>query len=131
MSRWTIVLSAILAITACSADHVTQSTSLSPSPDEFTGVWRSITPSLEFIRLTVNSKSSQHGVFAGRLAYSGVAWDGEGSIDGDSLVMSLSVPGVSGPGTQLVLRRGGEDTLRASHSTPGAGALDLTLIREH
>jgi len=37
--------------------------------------WCSVTPSLEFIRLSVYSKSSE-GVLAARLAFSGVAWEG-------------------------------------------------------
>lgn len=121
---------AFVSATACSTDHVTRSMiSEIPSPDAFAGSWRSVTPSLEFVRLTVDSKSSEQGVFASRLTYSGLAWDGEGRIDGDSLVMELSVRGVSGNSTRLVLRRSGNDTLSARHDTgPGVG---LTLVREN
>ena len=53
------------------------------SPEVFAGSWRSVTPSLEFVRLTVHSKSSETGVLGARLTYSGVAWEGGGRIAGD------------------------------------------------
>ena len=122
-------LLALVSAVACSTDRVTQSTSVTPSPDAFAGTWRSVTPSLEFVRLTVNSKSSERGVFASRLTYSGLEWDGEGRIDGDSLVFDLSVPGVSGNSTRLVLRLSGDDTLNAHHYT-GPDGVALTLVRD-
>jgi hypothetical protein len=130
MRRWILCMVALVSATACSTDQVTQSTSEAPGPEAFAGVWRSVTRSLEFVRLTVDSKSSERGVFASRLTYSGLAWDGEGRVDGDSLVLDLSVPGVSGNSTRLVLWLSGDDTLTARHYT-GPEGLSLTLVREH
>ncbi|MFN8582664.1 MAG: hypothetical protein U0163_17020 [Gemmatimonadaceae bacterium] len=48
-----------------------------------------MTPSLEFLGLSVSSKSSEMGVLGARLTFSGVAWEGGGRIDGDSLVASM------------------------------------------
>src|SRR6185369_2390527 len=59
------------------------------SAETFAGTWRSVTPSLEFVRLVVVSKSSEVGALGGRLTFSGVAWEGSGRIDSDSLVMEM------------------------------------------
>ncbi len=102
------------------------------SPESFTGAWRSVTPSLEFIRLSVASKSSEMGVLTTRLALSGVAWEGSGRIEGDSLVATMSIAGMPGASSVFVARVRDARTLRvqmrptASTTAP----LDLTLVRE-
>jgi hypothetical protein len=100
------------------------------SPDVFAGSWRSITPSLEFIRLTVASLSSRQGVMGARLTFSGVAWEGSGRIDGDSLRLDMAV--VSSPSATgvMVLRTGDSQTLRLQVRPASASALDLTFVRE-
>lgn len=100
------------------------------SPATFAGGWRSVTPTLEFIRLSVFSKSSEKGVLAARLAFSGVAWEGEGRIDSDSLAMGMTIPGSAQPAATLVVRARTADTLSVQMRSAGANPIVLTLIRE-
>ena len=87
MFRW-LPAAAVVATLGCSADPAEIARNQAPlnnvSPDVFTGVWRSVTPSLEFVGLFVNSKSSEIGVLGTRLTLSGLYWEGGGKIDGDS-----------------------------------------------
>ena len=101
------------------------------APDAFTGAWRSVTPSLEFVRLTVVSKSSEQGVLGARLTLSGLAWDGGGRIDGDSLVAAMAVSGSTQASGRLVARASDARTLRVQmHSSSAAAPLALTFVRE-
>jgi len=97
------------------------------SPDAFAGAWRSVTPSLEFIRLSVASTSSRQGVLAARLTLSGLAWEGTGRIDGDSLVVGMTVAGTAQSTGTLVARVRDAQTLlvHVRSATP----VDLTLVR--
>jgi hypothetical protein len=82
--------------------------------------------------LTVRSKSSEQNVLTSRLTYSGVYWEGEGHVDGDSLVSSMNVPGISGPTTRLVMRSSpDENTLQVRHDSDGGQPITLTFIREN
>jgi hypothetical protein len=104
------------ALLACarSTDRLsTENTPRAAAPEAFVGAWRSITPQLEFVGLSVYSKSSQQGVFGVRLTYSGVAFDGNGRLDADSLVVSLTVSGTAQPAGVLIAR------------APAAGALHV------
>jgi hypothetical protein len=123
---------AIVALAAaCSSDRVTESVVEVPLPPEaFAGTWRSVTPSLEFIRLTVESKSSEAGGFGARLTYSGIAWEGSGRIDADSLVVSLTPSGSGGPVSVLVMRAPVDRTLQAQHRISKSDALALSFVRE-
>src|SRR5689334_25105126 len=103
---------------------------LTASPDAFAGSWRSVTPSMEFIRLTVASLSSQQGVLGARLTLSGVAWEGTGRIDGDSLRLDMAI--VSSPSATgvMIVRASDSRTLRLHAWPASASALDLTFVRE-
>jgi hypothetical protein len=104
----------------------------SQSPDAFAGTWRSVTPSLEFIGLTVVSTSSEMGVLGLRLTYSGVAFDGRGRIDGDSLVADMTVAGSSQPSGVLVahVREGGALHVEQRTAAASSAGLMLDFVRE-
>lgn len=74
------------------------------SADEFAGTWRSVTPSTEFVRLTVSPLSREQGTFGARLTFSGVYWEGSGRIDGDSLVTEMAMSGGPTPNGRLIAR---------------------------
>ncbi|MCC7052991.1 MAG: hypothetical protein IT355_06950 [Gemmatimonadaceae bacterium] len=99
------------------------------SPAVFAGTWRSVTPSLTFIGLSVASTSGQTGVLGVRLAFSGVAWEGGGQIDGDSLVGRLSVSGAPAARSVIVARAPDAQTLRVRFRPDSAASLDLTFVR--
>lgn len=133
MRRLTSVIAIIGLAAACSSDRVTESESAVEVPltaEAFAGTWRSVTPSLEFIRLTVASKSSEAGGFGARLTYSGIAWEGSGRIDADSLVVTLTAPGSSGPGSVLVIRSPADRTLQATHRISEGNTVALSFVRE-
>jgi len=129
MFRRLSILGALCATIGCSGGSAEPGKTA--SPEVFAGAWRSVTPSLEFIRLSVNSKSSEIGVMAARLTFSGVAWEGSGRIDGDSLVINMTVTGTSAPSGVFVARASDARTLRVQARPASAGALDLTLVREN
>jgi hypothetical protein len=85
---------------------------------------------MEFIRLTVASLSSQQGVLGARLTLSGVAWEGTGRIDGDSLRLDMAI--VSSPSATgvMIVRASDSRTLRLHARPASASALDLTFVRE-
>lgn len=103
---------------------------LTSSPDVFAGSWRSVTPSMEFIRLTVASLSSQQGVMGARLTFSGVAWEGSGRIDGDSLRLDMAVVSAPAATSVMVIRASASQTLRLQVRPASATALDLMFVRE-
>ena len=126
-------MSALLAVTgtlAC-ASGSTETVTVAPGPDVFAGSWQSTTPSLEFVRLSITSLSSEQGALGARLTFSGVAWEGRGRIDGDSLVISVALIGSTQPSGTLVARIREGQSLLARLRTDGASSpLDLTLVRE-
>ena len=130
MIRRTFIMIASLASLACSS-RATEATPTPLSADAFAGTWRSVTPSYEFIRLTVASKSSEMGALGARLTLSGVAWEGSGRITGDSLVMSMMNAGSTQPVGVLVVRVREGQTLSAQMRPASAGSLELTLVREN
>src|SRR3954451_11316582 len=83
MQRSLMALTMCVVI-GCASDTAAPRTQA--TPDAFAGAWRSTASSLEFVRLTVGRKASTQDVLTGRLTFSGVAWEGEGRVDGDSLV---------------------------------------------
>jgi hypothetical protein len=130
MTRRTFAVVAIGALFGCSEGPSESTVPLLP-PGAFEGAWRSVTPSLEFIRLSVNSKSSEQGALGARLTFSGVAWDGGGHVDGDSLVVSMTIPGTSTTGGVLVAHARDEGTLQVQfRSGTVPPPLELTLVRE-
>jgi hypothetical protein len=107
--------------------------SLGKTPDApvatFAGAWRSVTPSLEFVRLSVVSLSREQGAIAARLTLSGVALDGSARIDGDSLVAGMSYGGAQ-TNRVLVARARDAQTLLVQLRSPDAAPLALTFVRE-
>jgi hypothetical protein len=126
-----LVAVALCAALGCGRAPV-EAVTASESPDAFTGTWRSVTPSLEFIGLTVVSTSSEMGVLGIRLTYSGLAFDGRGRIDGDSLVADMTVAGSSQPSGTLVAHVREGDSLHVERRNGPASSAILTLdfVRE-
>ena len=128
MIRRTPIMIILVASLACSS-RATEAASAPHPPDAFAGSWRSVTPSYEFVRLTVASMSSEMGALGARLTLSGVAWEGSGRITGDSLVMNMTTAGSSQPTGVLVVRVRAGETLSAQMRPTSAQPLDLTLVR--
>jgi hypothetical protein len=99
-------------------------------PETFAGAWQSVTPSLEFVRLSVSSKSSQQGVLGARLTLSGLAWEGSGRIEGDSLVLTMGLAGVEAPSGAMVVRASATGTLRAQLRPSAGQTTDLSFVRQ-
>jgi hypothetical protein len=130
MIRRTSILIALLASLACSS-RATEAIATPQTADAFAGTWRSVTPSYEFIRLTVASKSSEMGALGARLTLSGVAWEGSGRISGDSLVMSMTTAGSSQPTGVIAVRVREGRTLSVQMRPTSAAPLDLTFVPEN
>ena len=138
MIRWMSVAVVVCTTVACSTnstDPASQTTpktaSQVPSASTFAGVWRSVTPGAEFVRLSVSSTSVEQGLLAARLAFSGIAWEGSGRIQGDSLLTTMAIIGTTAPGGVMVARAPDAHTLRVQ-MRPTAGAVtDLTFVREN
>ena len=130
MIRWMPLTIALCAMMGCSSSRPTENAARISSPDEFAGSWRSVTPSLEFIRLSVQSLSVQQGALGARLTLSGVAWEGSGRIDGDSLVTNMAITGASQTSAVMVARSRGRDTLTVAMRASGATPFALMLVRE-
>ncbi len=114
------------------ADAASTETVREVTPHEaYAGVWRSVTPSLEFVRLSLHSKSSQMGVLGARLTFSGVAWEGGGRVEGDSLRASMSMGGATAPSGELVAHTSDARTLTVRLRTAAGVVTDLTFVREH
>jgi uncharacterized lipoprotein len=126
MRRLSLVL-ALCAATGCSSN---QREIAAPTPDTFAGAWRSVTPSLEFVGLSVYSKSSEQGAFGLRLTLSGLAWEGSGRIDADSLVAAMSVVGAPQSSARLVVRSPDGHSLSAQMRSTSAPPLQLTFVRQ-
>ena len=135
MMRWMSVVVVLSVVAGCSRTSEPVSSASppetalqAPSPSTFAGVWRSVTPGLEFIRLSVHSKSSEEGVLAARLTFSGVAWEGGGRIAGDSLVTIMAITGTTASGV-MVARAGDAQTLRVRMRPTSGSATNLTFVR--
>ena len=130
MIRRTFVPLVLLASVAC-ASRATEAAPSRVSADAFAGSWRSVTPPVEFIRLTIASKSSEQGALAARLTLSGMAWEGSGRIAGDSLVISMVSAGSTQPTGVIVVRPGAGASLSVQMRPTSATPTDLTLVREN
>lgn len=130
--RWVSVMTLLCATTGCAVGPTGPSDPAfkAASPAAFAGAWRSVTPSLEFIGLFVTSKSSEMGVLAARLTFSGVGWDGRGRIEGDSLVADMTMIGAPTASGVIVAHARDAQTLRVRFRPGAAAALDLTFVRE-
>ena len=129
--RWTYVAVAIWLTLGC-ASGPAEPASAPATAATFVGSWRSVTPSLEFIGLSVQSKSSQAGVLGVRLTYSGVAFDGNGRVEGSSLVADLVAAGTTQPRGVLVARALASGRLRVEQRSAASAPADLTIdfVRE-
>jgi hypothetical protein len=101
-----------------------------PLPDAFAGSWRSVTPSFEFVRLSVFATTSGTCDIAARITFSGVAWEGSGQVAGDSLVMQMSAVGSATPKRTVVAHAGDERTLRVEMRPESGTPLDLIFVRD-
>jgi len=99
-------------------------------PDAFAGTWRSVTPSFEFIRLSVFSTSGGTCGVVAHLTFSGVAWEGSGQITGDSLVLPMSSAGSAMRAGTVVAHSSDARTLRVQVRPDSAAPMDLTFVRE-
>ena len=127
--RWFLFVGLSAALTACRAggSEPIEAVRL----EVFAGEWRSVTPSLEFLRLTLQPKSSERDALAARLTFSGVYWEGSGRVDGDSLVLQMSVLGQGDDMRTLVARIGHDGTLRADVRPGTADAFSVDFVREN
>ena len=130
MRRRTFHTLALSGLLAC-ASGSTEAVPVAPGPDAFAGRWQSTTPSLEFVRLSIASLSSDRGAFGARLTFSGVAWEGRGRIEGDSLVVPVALPGATQPSGVLVAKvREGQGLVARLRADGAPSPLDITLVRE-
>lgn len=97
----------------------------------FAGTWRSVTPNMEFLRLIVESKSSERDVLAARLTFSGVYWEGSGKVDGDSLVLNMTVLGRGDDARTMVARLDRDGTLRTVAKSTTATPLSVDFVRDY
>jgi hypothetical protein len=129
MLRWMSALALCVAIGCSTGSTETSAQKTSPSLETFAGAWRSVTPSMEFIRLSIVSKSSEQGALAARLTFSGVYWEGSGRVEGDSLVLNMLYAGQAATTAVFVARPDGGKL--ALHGRPfSANALELSFVRE-
>ena len=132
MPRWVSVMTLLCATIGCAERPAgpAETAFNASSPEAYAGAWRSVTPSLEFIGLSVTSKSSEMGVLGARLTFSGVAWDGSGRIEGDSLVAVMTIVGAPTASGVLVAHAHDAQTLRLQFRPGAASPLDLMFVRE-
>jgi hypothetical protein len=99
-------------------------------PDAFAGAWRSVTPSFEFLRLSVFASSGETCGVAARLTFSGVAWEGNGQLSGDSLVFQMSTVGSTVPTGSVVAHARDARTLGVQVRPASAAPMNLTFVRD-
>jgi hypothetical protein len=99
-------------------------------PDAFAGEWRSVTPSFEFLRLSIFSSSGETCGIAARLTFSGSDWEGNGRISGDSLVLRMSTTGSTVPTGSVVVHASDARSLRVKVRPTSAAPMDLTFVRD-
>ena len=113
------VMTLLCATIGCAVGPA-ETTFKASSPAAFAGAWRYVTPSLEFIGLSVTSKSSEMGVLGARLTFSGVAWEGGGRIEGDSLVSAMAIVGALRTKMLLILVPNKIRFVCTAHNPPNA-----------
>ena len=122
---------ALIAVAGCAVSPPEAATEVGVATHEtFAGTWQSITPSLEFVGLTVVSKSSQAGVLAARLMFSGTYWEGNGRVSGDSLIADVGMAGATPPTGVLVGHVGSDGKLQLRLRSSNAAPLELTFVRQ-
>jgi hypothetical protein len=128
MNRWVVILGLSGALAACSEGRTDGIVAV--RHEVFAGEWRSVTPTLEFLRLTVQSKSSVRDEFAARLTFSGVVWEGSGAIAGDSLVLDMTPVGEPTAARTLVAHVSEGGGLRTRLESGTAPPLVVDFVRE-
>lgn len=94
----------------------------------FTGTWRAVTAPYEHLRLTVTELPHLQDGLSVRLTFSGVAWEGPGRIEADSLIMDMSTAAVSG--AKVVAHPADDGALRVNVASDTAAPLELTFVRD-
>lgn len=122
----------LIGLIGCTAapDRAAETVPTGASPATFTGAWRSVTPSLEFVGLSVSRPPRNAALLATRLTFSGVAWEGNGQMVGDSLIANVTVVGA--PTTTGVLVAHGRETgtLRVQFRPGTSPVLMLAFVRD-
>jgi hypothetical protein len=127
--RW-VAMVALCAAVGCSNGPASVNGE-TVTPEVFAGTWRSVTPSMEFIRLSVHSLSSRQDVLGAQLSFSGVQLEGSGEIDGDSLVADMAYSGGTSSAGVIVVRSPSAGTLRLRlDNRSGAAPLELSFVRD-
>jgi hypothetical protein len=133
MNRWMSAAFVLCVAIGCSStveDSSPPTGAEVVSPEVFTGTWRSVTPTMEFVRLAVHSLSVERGGLGARLTYSGVAWEGGGRIEGDSLVATMTILG-GGQATGVLVGRPRDARTLLVRMRPEAGtATEFTFVRD-
>jgi hypothetical protein len=94
----------------------------------FTGHWRSVTANYEHLRLTVTQNAALNDGLHVRLTFSGVAWEGPGRIEADSLVMDITTAAISG--AKVIAHPAADSALRVHVESSAASPLTLTFVRD-
>jgi hypothetical protein len=121
--------SAAVLLTVIACGGTSSEPGKTASLDDFAGSWSSVTPSYEFIRLSVVSKSVEQGAIGARLTLSGLALEGSARIDADSLIATMSA-GSDGSNATLIAHSHGANTMVAQLRAGSGAPLELTLIRQ-
>jgi hypothetical protein len=98
--------------------------------ESFAGNWAATTPSYEFIRLSVVSKSSEQGALGARLTLSGLAFDGGARVDADSLIATMSAPGSTRTDATIIARSSDANTLITQFRAFNGSPITLTFVRQ-
>jgi hypothetical protein len=129
-----LVLLGVAALVGCGRSAAEPSAALGATKvataDAFAGSWNSVTPSYDFIRLSVVSKSSEQGALGARLTLSGLAFEGNARIDADSLIATLSVVGSTQSTATLIGRVADANTLVANFRSADGVPLALRFVRQ-
>ena len=136
MNRLMSAMVAAMVVAGCSGNSTDPApesapltTATAPTASTFAGEWKATDPHPEFFRLTVTPKSSEMGGFAARLTFSGVYWEGSGSIQGDALVANMATPGVTGSDRVLTARASDARTLKVTMRAPDGTSTEFTFVR--
>ncbi len=121
---------AILALTLACGGAPSETPARAASLESFVGEWQSVTPSYEFIHLSLLPISSDQHALGARLTLSGLAWEGHAQIDADSLVAQMSPRGTAMATSTVVLHARDARTLRLYARSGNATAFTITLARD-
>jgi hypothetical protein len=133
MGRLVLVCGTVAAL-GCGANSAEPGKATSPTKvataDAFAGSWSSVTPSYEFIRLSIVSKSIEQGSLGARLTLSGLAFEGSARIDADSLIATMSVPGSTETNATVIAHARDANTLAVQFRSANGAPLALSFVRQ-